>query len=496
MNFELVTGISKDYLKIAKLTIPTWRMKPQFKDKKLIIFYSELEEKDLKFFTSIWKNIKLVKWEMEEYKSTRELMLSAFVLGTSVHVETDHWVKLDCDSYFTNTDDVFQEEHFGYDMYGQSWGYTKPRNWLIEMDEWAGGNGVAGGSLFEGIEPGENGYSHKRIISKICLHRTEFVKEVVSYTPKRLPIPSHDTFLWYMAERLPDRKWGASKLMQRHGVGNKSMYKSIKRELDKFNVIDVDGRERSAKRYHYGYEHNLFDKVQIEITALCNLSCPNCDRSCGQQQAPTTDHMEVKQIQRFVKKSLKMKHKWKRIDVIGGEPTLHPEIDKIWEELKKYKDEYPSTLVRITTNGKGAKVKSVIEQIPKWVKIKNTDKETNHISEGGGFTAFNDAPIDHGIEDAPVCDIPWRCGLGMTPNGFYPCGAGGGIDRVMGLGIGINRLEKVTTENLMKQTKELCKLCGHSPTCNKHNTDKQENSKVWEDAYKKYQDEENSSPPQ
>jgi len=485
MNFELVTAISKNYLDIAKLTIPTWRIKPQFRNKKLIIFYAELEENDLKFFKTMWSDIELIKWEMEEYDSTRELMLSAFVYGPAKHVQTDHWVKLDCDSYFTDTEDVFKEEHFDYDMYGQSWGYSKPRRWLIKMDEWAGENGIQGGSLFEGIEPGENGYSHKRIISKVCLHKTEFNREVVKYAPKRLPIPSHDTFMWYMAERLPDRKWGTDKLMER-GIGNKSMYGSIERELDKFKVVGVEGREKSAKRYFYGYEHNLLNKVQLEITSMCNLSCPNCDRSCGQQQAPSTTHMEVKQIERFVKKSLKMKHEWKRIDIIGGEPTLHPEIDKIWTVIKKYKDAYPDTLVRITTNGKGAKVKSVIEQIPKWVKIKNTDKEKNHISENGGFTAFNDAPIDHGIEDAPVCDIPWRCGLGMTPKGFYPCGAGGAIDRVMDLNIGLRKLEFVTTDNLRKQLKTLCKFCGHSPTCHKHNTDKQENSKVWEEAYKKY----------
>jgi hypothetical protein len=486
MDFDLVTGISKNYLDIAKLTIPTWRIKPQFKNKKLIIFYSELDKKELKFFEKLWDNdVELIKWEMEEYESTRELMLSAFVLGTSQHVKSDYWVKLDCDSYFTDDSDVFTQEHFDYDMYGQSWGYTKPRKWLAKMDQWAGENGLEGGSLFEDLDVAENGYSHKRIISKICLHKTDFIKEAVKYAPKRLPIPSHDTFLWYMAERLPHRKWGASRIMN-NGVGNRSRYGSIKAELDKFNVIDVAGRERSTRRYFYGYEHNLFDKVQLEITAMCNLSCPNCDRSCGQQQAPTNQHMEVKQIKRFVKKSLKMKYQWKRIDIIGGEPTLHPEIFKIFDELKKYKDQYPDTFVRITTNSKGAKVKSIIEQIPKWIKVKNTDKENNHISEDGGFTAFNDAPIDHGVEDAPVCDIPWRCGLGMTPNGFYPCGAGGGIDRVFNFDIGLRRLEQVTTDNLKKQLSVLCKYCGHSPTCHKHNTDVQENSKTWEEAYNKY----------
>jgi hypothetical protein len=483
-DFTIVTGISKNYLEKAKLTIPTWRFKNQFKDKKLVIFYSELEERQLKFFKTLFNDVELIKWDMEEYDSTRELMLSAFLLGVD-HIKSSHYVKLDCDVFFTDDQDIFKEEHFEHDVFSISWGYTKPGEWLRYLDEWATSNNIEGVNMFKDVVFDKLVHPHKRFTSNICLHKTQHVKNIIKKCPKRLPIPSHDTFLWYMTERSPNAVWKAEKLFKL-GASTKSNIKSIKKELDKFNVVDIPSRERSVKRYNYGYEENLFNKVQLEITVLCNLSCPNCDRSCGKQQAPSQKHMELIQIQRFVKKSLKLGWKWKRLDVIGGEPTLHPQLLEIFEELKKYKDKNPSCMVRITTNGKGQKVKDVIKTIPKWVKIKNTDKENNHISEDGGFTAFHDAPIDHGIENTPVCDIPWRCGLGMTPDGFYPCGAGGGIDRVFNLGIGIKTLDKLNTENLIEQSKDLCKLCGHCPTKNKHNTNVQETSETWKKAFEKY----------
>lgn len=483
-NCTLVTGISKKYLEKAKLTIPTWRIKEQIKNLPLIVFYDGLTPKDLKFVSDLWsKDVQFVNWNMNEYENTRELMLSAFVLGVK-YIQTDRYIKLDCDAYFEDGKDIFREDDLDYDLYSRAWGYTKPGNWINTLDKWATENNL-GGSDMADYEITDNTFKSPRICSTICYHKTQFVRDVVEYCPERLPVPSHDTYLWYMAERLPQYSWGSDNLM-RYGIGTKATMKGLEESIDKFDVRKTKNRQRLAKKYYYGYEHNLYNKVQIEITALCNLSCPNCDRSCGQQQAPSSQHMTLQQIKEFVEESIDLNWQWDRIDVIGGEPTLHPQLMEIFEELKRYKDLKPKTTVRITTNGKGNKVKSVIEEIPKWVKIKNTDKEHNHISEDGGFTAYHSAPIDSGIEDAPMCDIPWRCGLGMTPNGYYACGAGGGIDRVFKFGVGIKSLKDLNAENLKDQTELLCKFCGHSPTASRHRTSVQETSETWKKAFDSY----------
>ena len=67
--------------------------------------------------------------------------------------------------------------------------------------------------------------------------------------------------------------------------------------------------------------------IEIEITYRCNLRCINCDRSC--RQAPTNEQMSVEQIQKFINESVDNNVKWERIRVMGGEPTLHPDIFEI-----------------------------------------------------------------------------------------------------------------------------------------------------------------------
>jgi hypothetical protein len=141
----------------------------------------------------------------------RELMLSSFVFGAAAYVETDYWVKIDGDTYFTDDRDVFLDRHFDYDVAGHKWRYTKPGKWIAELDDWADTNDLDGDDYLpeESRREAINSrrYGHKRIASWICMHKTDFSIEAASYAGDRLPVPSHDTFMWYMAERLPDRNW-------------------------------------------------------------------------------------------------------------------------------------------------------------------------------------------------------------------------------------------------------------------------------------------------
>jgi hypothetical protein len=64
------------------------------------------------------------------------------------------------------------------------------------------------------------------------MHKTDFVKEVISYIGnEKMPCLSHDTLLWYFAERLPNRKWH-SKRLKHLGSNTKTRINSIRTMLE------------------------------------------------------------------------------------------------------------------------------------------------------------------------------------------------------------------------------------------------------------------------
>lgn len=210
LDFTIVTAVNPPYLEKLKLTLPTWQKKPQFVDRPAIIFHNgfSLNENppELNWIQEHLPNYKLVHWDMEKYDSQRELMLSSFVLGTAIHVKTPYWVKIDSDAFFVNDIDVFNEEHLKYDISASSWHYTKPGHWLSDLDNWASKNSIPGENILKTPEEIKEAiksrrYGHKRIASFICLHKTSFTVEAAIAAGSRLPVPSHDTYMWYYAFR-------------------------------------------------------------------------------------------------------------------------------------------------------------------------------------------------------------------------------------------------------------------------------------------------------
>lgn len=215
-DITIVTAVNPPYLEKLKLSLPTWKIKPQFKNCPIIVFHNGFEgeePKELLWIKDHFADVKLVPWDMDFKDITnRELMLSAFVFGSAALVQTPYFVKIDGDTYFSGSQDVFLEHHFNYDIAGHKWRYSKPGKWLVELDEWAEQNDIDGECYLKDDKQREEAtkshrYGHKRIASWICLHKTSFIIEVAHLAGDRLPVASHDTYCWYMAERLPDRKW-------------------------------------------------------------------------------------------------------------------------------------------------------------------------------------------------------------------------------------------------------------------------------------------------
>jgi len=200
------------------------------------------------------------------------------------------------------------------------------------------------------------------------------------------------------------------------------------------------------------------DRIEIDITYACNLKCYNCNRSV--RQAPERMHMSVEMIQEFVDSSISQKKVWKRIRVLGGEPTIHPEFQNIISELVRYRDAQPECLIEVVTNGHGDHVEKQLALLPKDIWVENSSKSSNIQPD---FGPFNDAPLDdsryEGKEFRNGCAIIEDCGMGLTPLGYYPCAVAGGIERITGKRFARDTLPN-DDDSMEDALEASCRLCG------------------------------------
>src|SRR5271165_441711 len=200
--------------------------------------------------------------------------------------------------------------------------------------------------------------------------------------------------------------------------------------------------------------------VEVDITYACNLKCFNCNRSC--EQDPSGDRMSIEQMSHFLEESRERGIRWKRIRLVGGEPTSHPQVLEIVNLVLEYRDQFsPKTRIEITTNGHGERANKMLALLPPGVRVNITAKVTNVQRE---FQTFNVAPID--VEEygeanfSNGCWITQRCGIGVTPYGYYPCAVAGAVDRTFGLNLGRKTLPE-PHDNMKEELRTFCALCGH-----------------------------------
>jgi len=232
----------------------------------------------------------------------------------------------------------------------------------------------------------------------------------------------------------------------------------------------------------------LTNRVALEITTLCNLSCYNCE-SCS-RQAPNNEYMSLAQIEKFVSESIKLNWHWEYITLRGGEPTLHPDFFEMLETIKKYKNFNPACNVTLTTNAFSDKTKGIIKKLPDWIIPSSTESNYTGRDAANIYNTYNAAPADSLLfkTTADYSKGCWRtgdCGLGLSRYGFYPCAPGASADRIFGFDVGIKNLSQVNEGNLRNQMKTLCKYCGHYKEPNEKVL-KEKMSKTWVKAFENY----------
>lgn len=244
------------------------------------------------------------------------------------------------------------------------------------------------------------------------------------------------------------------------------------------------------------------NKIEIDITYDCNFKCLSCNRSCT--QAPSkNDYMTVEQIKKFIEENIELNKKWELINILGGEPTLHPDFFTIVnlilnEYILKFS---PQTVLQITSNGYSPETREKLDKLPKLKDIaidKYSFKNTKKVEY---FTQFNLAPVDteeyRDKDFSKGCWVTSYCGIGLNKYGYYPCGVAGAMDRVMGFDVGIKSLREVTVERLKGLLYIFCRYSGNFvdydknygnfiPRCEKSPFTKPIITKTWREIYRNY----------
>lgn len=152
--------------------------------------------------------------------------------------------------------------------------------------------------------------------------------------------------------------------------------------------------------------------VVLQITLRCNTVCANCNVMVG-VRTPKDSDMTLEQIQKFIDQTTNRYNRTREplnmIQVMGGEPTIHKDITKIYEMLF-FKLVYTNIVKKIIVQSNGInKINHPAFQIvPPEIK--------QHIN-------FYESPSELKLEQVK-CYSPERCGIAVNAFGYFPCGAG------------------------------------------------------------------------
>tara|TARA_R110000824_G_scaffold120382_4_gene275651 strand:- start:4652 stop:5404 length:753 start_codon:yes stop_codon:yes gene_type:complete len=221
-----MVGVDEGHLPELEIAWESWRRNRKALLKEKILFVCDSaggswKEWSRKLAFCSNKNITGVVWNgdhlREKGADQREVMLTGLVWGAS-RIDTDYYIKIDTDTIATPLTGNESRRRYGWlpgewfddDLAFTShrWGYTRPSSFIRALDEWA--EGVP--ELRENPCPvlnlpdnPEARVSHPRIQSWFLIGTTRFARvvwEMVLKNGGRMPCPSQDTLLWYVAERM------------------------------------------------------------------------------------------------------------------------------------------------------------------------------------------------------------------------------------------------------------------------------------------------------
>jgi hypothetical protein len=225
IDYTTVVGVDAKHLRQLAVVWPTWaRHKPSLLKHPMVAFFDvqQVRAEDIRSVVG-HPNLRTVPWPPDHVvyedqpaagrfgSAQRYKMLAGFVHAPARCVETEYWLKIDTDVVATGEDDWIDGRWFAGSpvIVAHPWGFTKPPDQMLRLDEWA--EGVSFLSQFRPLglapKPGWTRLTHKRIISWCAFFRLDFTSLCSQLAERycgcwRLPVPSQDGFLWYCAQRL------------------------------------------------------------------------------------------------------------------------------------------------------------------------------------------------------------------------------------------------------------------------------------------------------
>lgn len=242
-DYTVVIGVDDAHTSELRLALPNWKKyRPSLFERPWVIFHDvtegplSTELRNLVLSYGI-ENISWAGWPYSNEQGKpitytgdrtigrfgnpqREKMLSGFVYVPVTLVATRYWLKLDLDVVATKSegskDGWIDPKWFENDpaVIASPWGYSKPPDTVLRLDGWVNSNWS---SLQQGFseskplnfrpEPGSSLVRHPRITSWCGFFEKGFTLDCMKFAKitcglGKLPVPSQDGYMWYVAERL------------------------------------------------------------------------------------------------------------------------------------------------------------------------------------------------------------------------------------------------------------------------------------------------------
>lgn len=174
-----------------------------------------------------------------------------------------------------------------------------------------------------------------------------------------------------------------------------------------------------------------FSRLEIDITAVCGYGCPNCDRLTSLLPVDAQSILSPAQLERdVVNPTVANNQHWELLNILGGEPTTHPEIETIVRMLMQLFPHYTNE-VRLSSHGATTHAMNTLHRLKQAfpdLQINNTNKQTPLQI----FDVITRAPIDRNSDAdfSSGCWVTSTCGIAYSWKGFYTCATGLALARV------------------------------------------------------------------
>ena len=246
-DFTLVWGVDKKYFPQLFVTLPVWK-KLFFEHTALplLIWYDGATPELKGMIENLCESLGIGGVDIRcwmpplanQYEDQRDKMLTGWVYLPPNAVKTKYWLKIDSDAYPVDALTEFPNPRWFEGnpvIVGHKWNYTKQRgkqtrDWFDTLDEWGNTTTLMHHKLPLGLRfpVGSNKVAHERIASYAAFFETDWSQILSSECHARcdglftIPIPSQDTFTWYVAKR--QEKLIRRVNMKRAKITNQSSY--------------------------------------------------------------------------------------------------------------------------------------------------------------------------------------------------------------------------------------------------------------------------------